>query len=230
MRPRRPSRHKKMGTLELNPPVARRAPRALASSRTSSRGFRLLKAAGLTNDQRTQVLTLTTNEVSFEKVRQALRALFDDEGPVNRASRRKGIWFSDEYDEESLWQAGHDDGWSWDDWAWEDESAHWGEWGWESGWQPRHCKKPARPSSVSELLAAATLSAGRRARAAAPKGSYKRGPAKGSRNPEASRDLPENMIPDTLDERIKLEPRDHMENWTQDLPENPIEGADRAGA
>ena len=32
------------------------------------------------------------------------------------------------------------------------------------------------------------------------------------------------MIPDTLDERIKLEPRDHMENWTQDLPENPILG------
>ena len=93
-----------------------------------------MKAAGLTNDQRMQVLTLTANEVSFDRVRQALRALFDDEGTTNRGLKKKGIWFNDELDEETYWQAGHDESWSWDEWAWEDESAMWGDWAWEPGW------------------------------------------------------------------------------------------------
>ena len=71
-----------------------------------------------------QVLTLTANEVPFDKVRQALRALFDDEGPVIRASKKKSIWCSSEYDEEFNWQARHEDGWSWDEWAWDEESAY----------------------------------------------------------------------------------------------------------
>ena len=70
------------------------------------------------------MLTLTANEVPFDKVRQALRALFDDEGPVIRASKKKSIWFSSEYDEEFNWQARHEDGWSWDEWAWDEESAY----------------------------------------------------------------------------------------------------------
>ena len=71
------------------------------------RGFRLLKAAGLTNDQRTQVLTLTSNEVAFEKIRQALRVLFDESEPGSRGSRRKNLWFADDFeDEEAYWQAG----------------------------------------------------------------------------------------------------------------------------
>ena len=42
------------------------------------RGFRLLKASGISYPERQQVLTLTGNSVAFEKARQALRALFDD--------------------------------------------------------------------------------------------------------------------------------------------------------
>ena len=71
------------------------------------RGFRLLKAAGLTNDQRVQV--------GFEKIRQALRVLFDESEPGNRGSRRKNLRFADDFeDEEAYWQAGLEDNWAWE--------------------------------------------------------------------------------------------------------------------
>ena len=64
------------------------------------RGYRLLKAAGLSNDQRMQILTLTSNSVAFEKIRQALRALFGDSEEAKqhalRPHRRRGIWWTDE--------------------------------------------------------------------------------------------------------------------------------------
>ena len=99
------------------------------------RGFRLLKAAGLTNDQRMQVLTLTSNAVAFEKVRQALRALFDDSDPGSRGNRRKNLWFAEDAEEEdACWQSGLDSGWGWYDQGWEDEQAYWSEWPWEESW------------------------------------------------------------------------------------------------
>ncbi|CAE7194809.1 GIP [Symbiodinium natans] len=102
------------------------------------RGFRLLKAAGLTNDQRMQVLTLTANVVSFDRIRQALRALYDEEDPSAKHARRKGVWYaSEDWEEDVLWQGGGDD-WLWEDWAWDDETSYWAEWSeWPSdaGWQ-----------------------------------------------------------------------------------------------
>ena len=101
------------------------------------RGFRLLKAAGLTQDQRMQVLT--SNVVSFEKIRQALRALFEDGDPAGRQGRRKNLWYTDDAEEEFFWQgASEESAWPWEDWGW-DEDAYWSEWGdgtWDGGWQP----------------------------------------------------------------------------------------------
>ena len=88
------------------------------------RGFRLLKAAGITYAERQQVLTLTDNSVAFEKIRQALRALFDESEPSLRRAKPRNYWLEGE----DLDSWGHgDDGWyetSWDD-GWEDEEAYW---------------------------------------------------------------------------------------------------------
>ena len=101
------------------------------------RGFRLLKAAGLTNDQRMQVLTLTSNEVAFEKVRQALRALFDDNEPGHRGARHRNLWYAEDGDEEeAYWQSGAEAGWGWYDNGWEEEQAYWSEWPWDESWDP----------------------------------------------------------------------------------------------
>ena len=56
------------------------------------RGFRLLKAAGITYAERQQVLTLTGNSVAFEKIRQALRALFDESEPSLRRAKPRNYW------------------------------------------------------------------------------------------------------------------------------------------
>ena len=89
------------------PPPASSKDQNLGFFEDELRGFRLLKAAGLTNDQR--VLTLTRNVVSFEKIRQALRALFDESDLSARQPRRKQAWYAG------------DRFWGWDEWSWEDE-------------------------------------------------------------------------------------------------------------
>ena len=102
------------------------------------RGYRL--AAGLNNDQRMQILTLTSNSVAFERVRQALRALFGDleETGHHRPSRRRGLWWAEEawpsWADEEAWLV--DDAWG--HWPWEEAEAYWGsDWGplWED-WGP----------------------------------------------------------------------------------------------
>ena len=77
------------------PPPASSKDQNLGVFEDELRGFRLLKAAGLTNDQRMQVLTLTRN-VAFEKIREALRALFYESDLSARQPRRKQVWYEEE--------------------------------------------------------------------------------------------------------------------------------------
>ena len=52
------------------------------------RGYRLLKACGLQSSERQQILTLTGNTTTFQAIRQALRAMFDEGVTTDLTSRR----------------------------------------------------------------------------------------------------------------------------------------------
>ena len=80
------------------------------------RGYRLLKAARLTAQEKQHILTLTSNNTRFVQVRRALRTLFADEAnsPEDAGSSRYG---TEEYEGESFWA---DDGWSEDGMYWSD--------------------------------------------------------------------------------------------------------------
>ena len=72
------------------------------------RGFRLLKAARLSVQERQSILTLTGNSTRFEEVRRALRSLFADE--ANEESlKRKNVWMVDP---------------EWDQWNYENEEIY----------------------------------------------------------------------------------------------------------
>ncbi|CAE7798029.1 unnamed protein product, partial [Symbiodinium necroappetens] len=131
------------------------------------RGYRLLKAAGLSNDQRMQILTLTSNSVAFEKIRQALRALFGDSEEAKqhalRPHRRRGIWWTDEaawnpsvgWGEEEAWLV--DDGWG--EWAW-DEEAHWASPEWAAASWHDWDSEPYAEAPVTEVSADAEADEG----------------------------------------------------------------------
>ncbi|CAE7799825.1 unnamed protein product [Symbiodinium sp. CCMP2592] len=76
------------------------------------RGYRLLKACALQNQERQQIPTLTQNSTKFVSVRQALRTMFDEGWEQTRKPH----------------QSAYNDGW--DDWSWEQEAE-----GAEAYWQ-----------------------------------------------------------------------------------------------
>ena len=87
------------------------------------RGYRLLKAARLSNQERQHILTLTGNNTRFVEVRRALRTLFAEENTGgDDGNRRKAVWWVDpEWD----WQEeehGYDEA---EDWWTADENAYW---------------------------------------------------------------------------------------------------------
>ena len=94
------------------------------------RGYRLLKAARLSNSERQHVLTQTRNSTHFDQVRLALRTLFADDftgfqrprHPTQKIWWNDGEWNDAEWDDESHgyvhWNDGYenpDDYWN-DDW------------------------------------------------------------------------------------------------------------------
>ena len=131
------------------------------------RGYRLLKAAGLNSNQRMQILTLTSNSVAFEKIRQALRALFGDpeEGKQHalRPHRRRGIWWAEDspwppssgWGEEEAWLM--DDGWA--EWSW-DEEAHWASPEWAAASWHDWDSEPYAETPVTEASAEAEVDVG----------------------------------------------------------------------
>ena len=142
------------------PLLVRPAAQSVGFFEDELRGYRLLKAAGLNNDQRMQILTLTSNSVAFEKIRQALRALFGDAEEAKqhaiRPHRRRGIWWTDEaaWNPSSGW--GEEEAWlmeeGWGEWAW-DEEAHWAspEWAaasWHDWDSERYSEAPAIEASA----------------------------------------------------------------------------------
>ena len=87
------------------------------------RGYRLLKAARLSSQERQHVLTLTSNSTRFVDVRRALRTLFAEE--VGAEDQRRKIWFQETA---SSWDAGdeYDEGPGWpDEWWSAEEEAYW---------------------------------------------------------------------------------------------------------
>ena len=97
------------------------------------RGYRLLKAAKLTQAERQHVLTLTKNSTHFTQIRQALRSLFsdgadqaDDPGRLPRRS----VWYA--ADEGEDW--GMEDDWWSEDPSWWSEDIFWNDW--SPSWSP----------------------------------------------------------------------------------------------
>ena len=97
------------------------------------RGYRLLKAAKLTQAERQHVLTLTKNSTHFTQIRQALRSLFsdgadqaDDPGRMPRRS----VWYA--ADEGEDW--GLEDDWWSEDPSWWSEDIFWNDW--SPSWSP----------------------------------------------------------------------------------------------
>ena len=106
------------------------------------RGYRLLKASRLTNQERQNVLVQTANSTQFMPIRRALRTLFaeEDRMPIRG---KGGIWWNDQYDAESNWVEAEDDWYdstSYGDSAYDGSSVYWSEWdGWDwdqsnAGW------------------------------------------------------------------------------------------------
>ena len=95
------------------------------------RGYRLLKGAGLTVQERQQVLTLSNNKVNFEVIRQALRAFADDSSEGRRhRHRERAAWWTDEAADDYL---NPED----EDYAEDVEEAYWGDPSWDgsgTGW------------------------------------------------------------------------------------------------
>lgn len=81
------------------------------------RGYRLLKAARLSQQERQNILTQTANSTSFELIRRALRTLFaeGDEDASRSSWRKPRIWWNEEDAED----------WQWDDWSWEADDPGW---------------------------------------------------------------------------------------------------------
>ena len=87
------------------------------------RGYRLLKAAKLSQQERQHILTLTSNSTRFVEIRRALRTLFAEETSeeaLQSRPKRMVWWTSQEWDD---WD---DDGQQWsDEWWTADENAYW---------------------------------------------------------------------------------------------------------
>ena len=96
------------------------------------RGYRLLKAAKLSQAERQHVMTLTKNSTHFHQIRQALRSLFSDGADQaddpGRPPRRQ-VWYS----EETEWEP-EEDWWS-EDPSWWSEDVFWHDWS-PSSWSP----------------------------------------------------------------------------------------------
>ena len=101
------------------------------------RGYRLLKAASISYQARQQVMTLTGNSVDFEKVRQALRALFED-GPEQVAKPKRRLWWTSTEEpiaeEAYLQEYPESEAWTWESDPWW-EAAYWGSSWEESSWE-----------------------------------------------------------------------------------------------
>ena len=101
------------------------------------RGFRLLKGAHLTSQEKQNILTQTNNSTNFLQVRRALRTLFAEEESLSSWNRRSKVWWAEET---GPWC---DDGNHWDAsdpgqpsaWFAEDDSWDWSTSDWQSDWQ-----------------------------------------------------------------------------------------------
>ena len=88
------------------------------------RGYRLLRASRISQQERQNVLVQTSNSTSFELIRRALRTLFAEDGSSSQQVHRPGrVWYSQWPDDEAYDELVQDDVyWSqWDDWnEWND--------------------------------------------------------------------------------------------------------------
>ena len=97
------------------------------------RGYRLLKAASLSRQEKQNILTQTHNSTQFVTIRRALRTMFAEDAEPQRQMRRgRGIWWQDA-DEENF--QGDWENEEWLQWQ-EAQEAYWAEWSpTASGWQ-----------------------------------------------------------------------------------------------
>ena len=99
------------------------------------RGFRLLQAAGLSPEDKRDILGTTRGSLEFETVTQALQTLWDEQFlgkyPSYHANMAQDSmfasadddWWGDDHPQEDDWS--YDQMWaSWDDWSWDNYGEH----------------------------------------------------------------------------------------------------------
>ena len=112
------------------------------------RGWRLLQAAGLTAEEKRDILSTTKNSLEYETVASALQSLWDEQLLGHRGHRATSGFhlnlMDQNVDEETY--GNYDDDWSWgnsDDGGWYDsyyayEDPQWWSWDEEQGGDPPH--------------------------------------------------------------------------------------------
>lgn len=123
------------------------------------RGYRLLRACRLTQQEKQNVLVQTSNSTSFVAVRRSLRTLFAEDFDKQAIKTGKVWWHDDEWaewDDDSHEQYWHDDG-SWYDqspgsdttgWDNSDEWMYWQDWteDWQDDWHDNVWDTTADPA------------------------------------------------------------------------------------
>ena len=113
------------------------------------RGYRLLKAARLSGQEKQNILTQTGNNTSFELIRRALRTLFAEADEEHQHRWRKPrIWYEEGPQDWDEWgqEQWDDASWHADDSGWQEE-AYWQDWqeAWfEEPWQEEEWPEPER--------------------------------------------------------------------------------------
>lgn len=107
------------------------------------RGYRLLKSASLSRQERQNILTQTNNSTEFALIRRSLRTLFADEDfsgkqPHHRRHLRAALWNDHgDYDQEE-WPDEE-----WEPWDWSEPNY------WNDEWQPEQWYEDEDPSSAA---------------------------------------------------------------------------------
>ena len=134
------------------------------------RGYKLLRASGLSRQERNSILSVTGNRTDYDLVASTMRAQFDPEDG-NQQNRTGRVWTHDTYfdDYDEGWNEAYyeDSTWADDGWTYYEDEIYYEAEEWDEGWQ-----ETAEDPELAEALwvrdeAARTLAQARQAVAAA---------------------------------------------------------------
>ena len=102
------------------------------------RGYKLLRASGLSRQERNSILSVTGNRTDYDLVASTMRAQFDPEDG-NQQNRTGRVWTHDTYfdDYDEGWNEAYyeDSTWADDGWTYYDDEIYYEAEEWDDGWQ-----------------------------------------------------------------------------------------------